>query len=55
MHTVEEVAMRLGLSAYQVRGMIKAGELRAVKICGRWRIPSESLEALTGKLQPAKR
>ena len=41
--TLEEVARLCSLSQKAVRGAIQRGELRALKVCGRWRIPPAAL------------
>ena len=41
--TVEEVALRVRLSTKTVYRAISAGELEAVKIRGRWRVPEAAV------------
>jgi excisionase family DNA binding protein len=43
--TVEEVAGRSKLGEKAVRNAIRRGELRASKLCGRWRIRERDYEA----------
>lgn len=43
--TVEEVARRSKLGEKAVRNAIRRGELRASKLCGRWRIREKDYEA----------
>lgn len=52
MYSVEQVADRLGLHVRTVRGYIRSGRLRAVRIGKQYRIASADLDALTG--QPAR-
>jgi excisionase family DNA binding protein len=53
MYSVQQVADRLGLHVRTVRGYIRAGRLKAVRIGKQYRIARADLEALTGRLQPA--
>ncbi|MET8389818.1 helix-turn-helix domain-containing protein [Streptosporangium canum] len=53
MYSVEQVADRLGLHVRTVRGYIRAGRLKAVRIGKQYRIAHTDLEALTGRPQPA--
>lgn len=53
MYSVEQVADRLGLHVRTVRGYIRAGRLKAVRIGKQYRIAHADLEALTGRPQPA--
>lgn len=43
--TVEEVARTFRLSVKAVRSAIQRGELRAVKLCNRWRVPQSAVVA----------
>ncbi|MFG2102546.1 helix-turn-helix domain-containing protein [Micromonospora echinaurantiaca] len=52
MFSVEQVADRLGLHVRTVRGYIRSGRLRAVRIGKQYRIARTDLDALTG--QPAR-
>ncbi len=54
--TVEEAAQVLTLHPETVRRMIRRGELGAVKVARRLRVPQSALEALKVKseVQPAK-
>ncbi|MEV0611037.1 helix-turn-helix domain-containing protein [Polymorphospora rubra] len=53
MYSVEQVADRLGLHVRTVRGYIRAGRLRAVRIGKQYRIAGADLDALTGQPTPA--
>ncbi|MEE6258528.1 helix-turn-helix domain-containing protein [Plantactinospora sonchi] len=48
MYSVEQVAERLGLHVRTVRGYIRTGRLRAVRIGKQYRISRADLDALTG-------
>jgi excisionase family DNA binding protein len=52
MYSVEQVADRLGLHVRTVRGYIRAGRLRAVRIGKQYRIARADLDALTGRPEP---
>ncbi|MGW5649537.1 helix-turn-helix domain-containing protein [Saccharopolyspora sp. NPDC003752] len=52
MYSVEQVADRLGLHVRTVRGYIRSGRLKAVRIGKQYRIARADLEALTGRPQP---
>ncbi|MFG2051321.1 helix-turn-helix domain-containing protein [Micromonospora sp. NPDC048935] len=49
MYSVEQVADRLGLHVRTVRGYIRSGRLRAVRIGKQYRIAARDLDALTGQ------
>ncbi|WP_199733530.1 helix-turn-helix domain-containing protein [Micromonospora sp. BL4] len=49
MYSVEQVADRLGLHVRTVRGYIRSGRLRAVRIGKQYRIAAGDLDALTGQ------
>ncbi|MEV0808843.1 helix-turn-helix domain-containing protein [Micromonospora sp. NPDC050200] len=49
MYSVERVAELLGLHVRTVRGYIRAGRLRAVRIGKQYRIARADLDALTGR------
>ncbi|MEU4379984.1 helix-turn-helix domain-containing protein [Micromonospora echinofusca] len=53
MFSVEQVAERLGLHVRTVRGYIRAGRLRAVRIGKQYRIARADLDSLTGRPAPA--
>ncbi|MEV0328697.1 helix-turn-helix domain-containing protein [Micromonospora echinospora] len=54
LYSVEQVAERLGLHVRTVRGYIRSGRLRAVRIGKQYRIAEADLAALTGRpAQPA--
>ncbi|RKN49570.1 DNA-binding protein [Micromonospora endolithica] len=53
MYSVEQVAERLGLHVRTVRGYIRSGRLRAVRIGKQYRIARADLDALTGTPPPA--
>jgi excisionase family DNA binding protein len=49
LYSVEQVAQRLGLHVRTVRGYVRDGRLKAVRIGKQYRIAREDLEALTGR------
>ncbi|MFG1882790.1 helix-turn-helix domain-containing protein [Micromonospora sp. NPDC049102] len=49
MYSVEQVADRLGLHVRTVRGYIRSGRLRAVRIGKQYRIAASDLDALIGQ------
>ncbi|MCO1598032.1 helix-turn-helix domain-containing protein [Micromonospora sp. RHAY321] len=49
MYSVEQVADQLGLHVRTVRGYIRSGRLRAVRIGKQYRIAASDLDALTGQ------
>ena len=51
-HSVEQVAERLGLHVRTVRGYIRDGRLKAVRIGKQYRVARADLDAFTG--QPAR-
>ncbi|MEU8331459.1 helix-turn-helix domain-containing protein [Micromonospora sp. NPDC048839] len=51
--SVEQVADRLGLHVRTVRGYIRSGRLRAVRIGKQYRIAARDLDALTGQTHAA--
>ncbi|MEU8263909.1 helix-turn-helix domain-containing protein [Micromonospora sp. NPDC048999] len=53
LYSVEQVAELLGLHVRTVRGYIRAGRLRAVRIGKQYRIARADLDALTGHPEPA--
>jgi len=52
LYSVEQVAERLGLHVRTVRGYVRDGRLRAVRIGKQYRIARADLEALTGATVP---
>ncbi|MBE1489831.1 helix-turn-helix domain-containing protein [Plantactinospora soyae] len=54
-HSVEQVAERLGLHVRTVRGYIRAGRLKAVRIGKQYRIAQADLDAFTGRPADAVR
>jgi excisionase family DNA binding protein len=52
MYSAEQVADLLGLHVRTVRGYIRTGRLKAVRIGKQYRIAHADLEALTGRPQP---
>ncbi|MFE0593160.1 helix-turn-helix domain-containing protein [Micromonospora echinospora] len=52
MYSVEQVAERLGLHVRTVRGYIRSGRLRAVRIGKQYRIAEADLAALIGRPAP---
>lgn len=56
LYSVEQVAERLGLHVRTIRGYVRDGRLKAVRIGKQYRIAREDLEALTGRpVLPADR
>ncbi|MEU5671770.1 helix-turn-helix domain-containing protein [Micromonospora sp. NPDC047762] len=53
MYSVEQVADRLNLHVRTVRGYIRSGRLRAVRIGKQYRIAAGDLDALTGQAPTA--
>ncbi|WP_435204655.1 helix-turn-helix domain-containing protein [Micromonospora sp. bgisy143] len=53
MYSVEQVAERLGLHVRTVRGYIRSGRLKAVRIGKQYRIAARDLNALTGQTPAA--
>src|SRR5262245_13787903 len=49
LYSVEQVAQRLGLHVKTVRGYVRDGRLKAVRIGKQYRIAREDLAALTGR------
>ena len=49
LYSVEQVAQRLGLHVKTVRGYVREGRLKAVRIGKQYRIAREDFEALTGQ------
>lgn len=54
LYSVEEVARLLGLHVRTVRGYIRSGRLKAVRIGKQYRIAPADLERLTGRTLPAR-
>ncbi|WP_236791739.1 helix-turn-helix domain-containing protein [Amycolatopsis sp. GM8] len=52
LYSVEEVATQLGLHVRTVRGYVRDGRLKAVRIGKQYRIAQEDLEALLGAPVP---
>jgi excisionase family DNA binding protein len=48
MYSLEQVAERLGLHVRTVRGYVRSGRLKAVRIGKQYRVAREDLEAITG-------
>jgi excisionase family DNA binding protein len=48
LYSVEQVADRLGLHVRTVRGYVREGRLKAVRVGKQYRIAAEDLEAMTG-------
>lgn len=46
--TVEEVAKELDITPLTVRNMIQRGDIFAIKVCNRYRIPRKKLLELLG-------
>jgi excisionase family DNA binding protein len=54
LYSLEDVASRLGLNVRTVRGYVRSGRLKAVKIGKQYRVSRDSLEALTGNTDAFK-
>ena len=52
LYSVEQVADRLGLHVKTVRGYVREGRLKAVRIGKQYRIAQSDLEAFTGRPAP---
>jgi excisionase family DNA binding protein len=52
LYSVEQIAERLGLHVKTVRGYVREGRLKAVRIGKQYRIAREDLEAMTGRPEP---
>ncbi len=48
LYSLEQVAERLGLQVRTVRGYVRSGRLKAIRIGKQYRVSRESLEDLTG-------
>lgn len=48
--SVSHVANRLAVSTQAVRGWIKDGSIRGIRVGGLWRVPRQDLERLLGQL-----
>jgi excisionase family DNA binding protein len=53
LYSVEQVAERLNLNVRTIRGYVRDGRLKAVRIGKQYRIAREDLEAFTGQPTPA--
>jgi excisionase family DNA binding protein len=47
--TVSEAATILGISEYLAYGMVKSGDLKAIKLGRRWLVPRVVLEEMLGE------
>src|SRR5271170_5574818 len=54
MYSLEQVAERLGLNVRTVRGYVRSGRLKAVRIGKQYRVTREDLEAITGPMPEAE-
>ena len=52
MYSLEQVAERLGLHVRTVRGYVRSGRLKAVRIGKQYRVAREDLESITGASDP---
>jgi excisionase family DNA binding protein len=50
MYSLEQIAEQLGLNVRTVRGYVRSGRLKAVRIGKQYRVSREDLEAMTGPL-----
>lgn len=46
MYKIKEAAHILGFNEWTVRGWVRDGKIKAVKIVSEWRIPEEEVERL---------
>jgi excisionase family DNA binding protein len=53
LYSLEQIAERLRLNVRTVRGYVRSGRLKAVRIGKQYRVTREDLEAITGPLSPA--
>jgi excisionase family DNA binding protein len=49
LYSIQQIAGRLGLHVRTVRGYVRSGKLKAVRIGKQYRVAHEDLEAMTGK------
>jgi excisionase family DNA binding protein len=54
LYSLEQVAERLGLNVRTVRGYVRSGRLKAVRIGKQYRVTREDLEAITGPIPEAE-
>jgi excisionase family DNA binding protein len=54
LYSLEQIAERLGLNVRTVRGYVRSGRLKAVRIGKQYRVTREDLEAITGPLPEAE-
>jgi excisionase family DNA binding protein len=52
MYSLEQVAEQLGLNVRTVRGYVRSGQLKAVRIGKQYRVAKEDLESITGPSSP---
>jgi excisionase family DNA binding protein len=50
LYSLEQIAERLGLNVRTVRGYVRSGRLKAVRIGKQYRVTREDLEAITGPI-----
>ncbi|HEX3913232.1 MAG TPA: helix-turn-helix domain-containing protein [Steroidobacteraceae bacterium] len=50
--SLEQVALRLGLNVRTVRGYVRSGRLKAIRIGKQYRVAREDLETITGRSGP---
>jgi excisionase family DNA binding protein len=51
-YSLEQVALQLGLHVRTIRGYVRSGRLKAVRIGKQYRVAREDLESLTGPSAP---
>lgn len=51
MYSLEQIAERLGLNVRTVRGYVRSGRLKAVRIGKQYRVTREDLETFTGPMR----
>jgi excisionase family DNA binding protein len=54
LYSLEQIAERLGLNVRTVRGYVRSGRLKAVRIGKQYRVTREELEAITGPISEAE-
>jgi excisionase family DNA binding protein len=54
MYSLEQIAERLGLHVRTVRGYVRSGRLKAVRIGKQYRVRREDLEAIAGPMLEAE-
>ena len=47
-YTLKEAAEELGITYRTIQRYLETGQLKATKVCGKWRVTPEALKELTG-------